>query len=45
MIVRGMKAIDTGRIRIMLHAERERIRRRVERLIATECDGLGFSLG
>jgi len=45
MIVKGLTAIEQGRIRLMLHAERLRIRRRVQRLIATECDGLGFSLG
>lgn len=44
MIVQGMTPIDSGRIRLMLQAERRRIMRRVQRLIVAECDGLGFGL-
>jgi hypothetical protein len=44
MIISGLTKSQEAIIRILLSAERASIRRRVNLLIATECDGLGFSL-
>lgn len=44
MRIQGMTDTEYRRIHMLLVAERRRIKRRVNSLIATECNGIGFGI-